>query len=97
MIQQLMTFLAIFSVLFSGCATIKRPDTDLCGVNAPKGEQRCYNILRDYENSGVRKPGAIPTIKPAKTVMDLNKNICTDPQGFQNLLIYIEQLREALE
>lgn len=95
--RRLTIFFATFSLFSAGCGSIKRPNTDICVVNEPGGYQICYNLYRDYNSNGQRKPDAKPFYKPAKTVSDLNKNICTDPQGFANLLIYISQLREALD
>lgn len=91
----LMAFeVGIVCTLSSGCG-VPRPDTDLCVVNAEAGHQTCFNLLKDYDSKGQFKPGTKPHFKPAATVADLNKNICTDPDGWANLKIYIKQLRGA--
>jgi len=84
------------SFLLFACAQVPRPDTDLCVVNAPAGHRKCYNILKDYNDEGDLLPGAKPLFKPAKVVEDLNKNICTDPDGWANMKAYIRSLREEL-
>lgn len=86
--------LIAFSLLLVGC-DVPRPNTDLCGVNAQKLERRCYNLKTDYDRDGNRKPNAKPKIKPARDVYDLDRNFCTDPDGFAELKAYIKKLREA--
>lgn len=81
-----------------GCASIPRPDTDLCGINAASDNgavphKRCYNIKKDYDDNGNRKSSAVPKIVPLASLMDLNKNMCTDPKGYENLLVTIKNLR----
>lgn len=82
-------------ILFASACSVPRPNTDLCGVNAAKHERRCYNLRDDYDENGNRKPDAKPKIKPARDVQDLDRNICTDPDGFAELKAYIKKLREA--
>ena len=93
-IKLLTTFLIIFEV---GCVTVQRPDTDLCVVNAGAGHLKCYNMKKDFDDQGNRKPDAAATFKPAKTVDDLNKFVCTDLQGFENLKIYLNELKAAAQ
>lgn len=95
MIKALILHLTAYSLVF-GCS-IQRPDTDLCVVNAPDRHQKCYNLKKDYNDDGKLNPSAKPTFKPAVTVEDLNKNICTDPDGFANLKTYVKELRHAYE
>lgn len=93
--KQLVALLIGCNILTS-CATVPRPDTDLCVVNAEGPYQMCFNMKSDYKSDGKLKPDAKPKYKPALTVMDLNKNICTDPDGFANLRAYITKLRKVL-
>lgn len=81
-------------LLLAGCAT-SRPDTDLCGINALAGHKKCYNLKNDYDEEGNLKHSATPKIIPINSINDLNKNICTDPQGFENLNIYLQQAKQA--
>ncbi len=78
---------------FSSC-TIQRPDTNIYGVNAPGYRLEGYNMKKDYDNDGNRKPDAKKTIKLVSGLSDINKWICTDPEGYENLLTYGKNLRE---
>lgn len=86
----------IICSIFSGCG-IPRPDSDLCVVNAPGQYQICYNLKRDYDSKGRRKPDAKPFFKPAHTIEDLNKNISMDPDSFARLKAYVNKLKSACE
>ncbi len=78
-----------------GCASIPRPDTYLGVVNAPAGHVKGYNLRSDYDADGNLKPGAKAEFRPAKSVYDVNKYICTDPDGFAELKAYIQKIRDA--
>lgn len=88
------TLLMACSILVTGCA-IARPNTDMCVVNAKAQHEKCYNLNRDYDNNGKLNPSAKPLFKPAVTVLDLDKNVCTDPDGWSNVKAYIRELRSA--
>lgn len=87
---------AACSLLLASCG-IPRPDTTLCVVNGPAKHRKCYNVARDYNEDGSLKAGAKATFLPAASVGDLNKNICTDPDGWANFKAYVKKLREAYE
>jgi hypothetical protein len=93
--MKLLIVLLITSSVVVSCANVERPDTDLCVVNAPAGHQKCYNLKRDYNNDGKRRKDAAPKFKPAKSIDDLNKSICTDADGFANLKAFVNELRAA--
>lgn len=100
--MRLMTLLMAFNILLSGCSTIKKPNTDLCIVNAPAKHRKCYNLKTDYDDNGKLKPGAAPVYRSNVTVDDLNKATLIDsPTGFEDgladLKSYIKKLREAYE
>lgn len=84
----------IFSLFFVGCMGVQRPDTNIYVVNAPAKHLKGYNMRSDYDANGVLLPNAVPIILPISTIDDVNKYNCTDPDGFANLKIYIEQLRD---
>jgi hypothetical protein len=88
------------TLLLTACSLaacgVPRPDTDLCVVNAEAKHRKCYNLSRDYDDDGLLIPGAVPSFRPAVSVDDLNKNICTDPDGWANLKAYIKKLRETM-
>lgn len=85
--------LTAFSV---GCG-IAKPNTNLCIVNARGETRKCYNLHDDYDDEGRLKAGAKPKYFETKTVMDLDKNACTDPDGLAELKAYIKKLRVAFE
>jgi len=91
--MKLLTMLCL-SFSFCACAVVPRPDTDILTVNAPGSHLRGYNLKRDYDDEGNRKPDAKPTIKPVSGLADLNKMTCTDPKGLENLITYGKNLRE---
>lgn len=98
--KALAILLAVFS-LFS-CASIKRPDIDVCIVNAPGKKINCYNLEKDYQDDGQLKPGAKFHTRVAASIQDLNKHLVfTSDTGPENaiakLKAYIKNLREAYE
>ena len=89
-------------VAFSGCATIKPPETELCIVNSGAAKRKCYNLAHDYDKSGNLKPTAKPVYKPNSSIDDLNKFLVVDsPTGTEDgqarLKAYIKLLREEYE
>lgn len=92
--MRLILLLAASSLL--ACSSVPRPDTDVGVVNAEFHQIKGYNLLRDYDDNGNLNPSSKPWIKPAVTVDDLNKNVCTDPQGWGNLKAYIRMLRDEI-
>lgn len=85
-----------FIILLSGCAEIKRPDTDLCIANAPKKVLKCFNMKRDYTDGGQLKKDAKPTYRKFELTTDVNKYFMTDSEkGLPNLKAYIQDLRDA--
>lgn len=91
---------ALISLLtvFSGCA-IKRPDIDLCIINAPAKYRRCYNYLRDYDDNGQLLATAKPTIRMNPTVDYLNKYFTIDSdqgpvEALARFKAYLQTLRE---
>lgn len=98
--RALITLLIISSpfLMASSCSRIQRPDTDLYVVNVPDLKVRGYNLKRDYDDSGNRKPDAVAfEVKfkdEAEMLVYLNKATCTNPQGLAHLKAYIEELRK---
>jgi hypothetical protein len=56
----------------------------------------CYNLKKDYDNNGVRKPAAKPKIvryHDAQSMMKaMDKTVGTDPQGFGNLKLFVREM-----
>lgn len=94
-----MRVLTALSISFSlvSCAGVERPDTDVCVANVPALHERCYNLKKDYDDQGNRRPDAKPkTIvykDEAAMLAGLNKKTCVDPDGLANLKAYIDELR----
>ncbi len=94
---QLTKHLTAFSLLLlAACAGVPRPDTDLCIINAPAKHLKCYNMARDYDESGQLLPSAKPTFRPASVIKDVNKYMAIDTKGLANLKTYINTLRDEL-
>ncbi len=89
--------LLLMALSLVSCSSVPRPDTDVGVVNAEFHQIKGYNLLRDYDDNGNLNPSAKPWIRPAVNVSDLNKNVCTDPQGWANLKSYIRELRDELK
>lgn len=94
-----MTRLSLLLMIFSlsACAGVGRPDTDLCVVNAAFDEIECYNLREDYSEEGKLKPGAKVEVKDILSLSDLDKHVCTTPDGFAELKAYINLLRDRLK
>lgn len=83
--------------IISSCA-VARPNTDVCIVNAPNNNRKCYNLKSDYNDDGSRKATAVPVYRDNKSIDDLNKAMVVDsPTGYEDglaaLKTYINQLR----
>lgn len=76
--------LVILPLAVSRCASIERPETDLCVVNAPAMNKKCFSM---------KEPKRVAKYIPLKGLEDLNKNTCIEPEGFGNLKAYLLQLR----
>lgn len=93
--MRLATFLITFSALLTGCG-VPRPDTNLCVLNTESLYKYCYNMKNDYDGDGRLKKDAKPLKKLYPTehdmMIDLHKNVSTDPTGFGNLKLYVGEL-----
>jgi hypothetical protein len=85
-----------FCIILFGCS-VQRPDTNLYVVNAAFHQARGYNLRADYDQDGNLLSTARAKVIPANQVQDLNKFICTDPDGFANLKAYVQQIRAAYQ
>ncbi len=104
--KPLMMLLMVFSLV--GCAS--GPDVDVCVVNAPAKNRKCYNLKTDYNEDGSLKKTAVPKYRPNLTIDDLNKAMVIDSPhedpvkepghfeiGIARLKAYIQTLRFELE
>lgn len=92
-----MTLLTVFSLLISGCASIERPDANLCVVNAPAQHLKCYNLKTDYDQNGQILKGAEAKFFRAETVDDLNKGVWMSNADWSKVKVWISRLRKAYE
>lgn len=99
-----MTLLMGYSTILvlTSCASIKRPNVDLCIVNAPNKVRKCYNMERDYDENGRLIRGAKAVYRKNESVEDLNKGLFVDSDtgpedGLARLKAYIKELREEQE
>jgi hypothetical protein len=98
----------VFSLALAsaGCG-IERPNSEVCIVNAPAKNRKCYNLKTDYNDDGTLKAGAVAKYHPNGTVEDLNKAMVVDspfdaahpnPKHFEDglarLKTWIKQLRQ---
>lgn len=88
--------------MLPGCASVPRPDVDLCIINAPAERRKCYNMKEDYDNEGKLKSGATPTYRSNDSVSDLNKGLFIDsadgPEAaIARLKAYLQKLRDEMK
>jgi hypothetical protein len=93
--------LTLLSIIFSltACAGITKPDTDVCIVNAPNKNRKCYNMATDYDDNGQRLATAKPVYRPNAQISDLNKFLCIDSptgtvDGQAALSAWIQKIRQ---
>lgn len=84
-------------IVLASCASIERPNAELCIVNAPALHLKCYNLSEDYHSSGKLKNNATAKYLPAKTVEDLNKGVWMSNNDWAQVKGWIRQLRKAYE
>ena len=96
----LSTFSIGLLIGISGCAGVPRPNTMAYGVNGAAKQLEGYNIRDDYDENGVRKPGAVLKIKPLPHgLLDLNGAVCFLPpspsdEGTKGLKKWIGDARD---
>ena len=112
-VKILLPISALLAGILSGCAGIKKPDSDICTINVPGLRENCHNLARDYDDLGRLKPGTKMEVRqydeiaqllmgveskdPKEKRTGINKKTCMDPQSLANLKAYIKKLREAYE
>ena len=86
--------LSVFSLLvLCACGSVERPDANACWVNAAGGYKRCYNLLSDYDQNGVRLPSAKPIDVPV-TLQSLNGALTFDAASQKELKRFLDQSRK---
>ena len=89
--------LMILCLVFSACATISKPNANLCVVNAPAKHLKCYNLSVDYDDNGNIYKSAQPKFFRAETVEDLNKGIWMSNHDWTEVKLWIQKIRKAYE
>lgn len=97
--------LILLSIAGNGCSPL--PDVDVCIVNAPNQNRKCYNLKNDYNSDGTLRADAKPVYRSNVTVLDLNKALVIDSphdeshpnpvhfeDGIARLKAWIKKLRE---
>jgi len=93
-----MTRYLAFSVLLLGaCATIAKPNANLCVVNAPGRHLKCYNLSTDYTDDGNVKASAKAKFIRIETTGDLNKGVWMSNADWAEVKKWIRELRKAYE
>ena len=88
-----LTTLLMMSLSISNCASVQRPDALICGINSKSMNLRCYNIKKDFDDSGVRT-GHQPSVQKISSIQQLNGGIYVSPKDFEKLKVYIQDLRD---
>jgi hypothetical protein len=104
--MRLILLLISFSFLLVSCGddAPARPYTDVCIVNAPAKNRKCYNLNTDYDSDGNLKKTAKPVYHDNATIDDLNKATVLDSpyqpgeefhfeNGLERMKVYIRKLR----
>lgn len=87
--------IVVLAVFFlSACATVERPDSWICGVNAKAKKLRCYNLKEHYDSEGNQLPSAKPQEFVLNGITDLNAWVCMDPESLKNMKTYMADLRD---
>lgn len=89
--------LMILCLAFSGCATIAKPDANLCVVNAPAQHLKCYNLKTDYTDDGNIRASAKAKYFRSESVEDLNKGVWMSNGDWAKVKGWIRELRKAYE
>lgn len=94
--MRLTTFLIAFSLM--GCAhIISNPDSNLYIVQAPDKKIRGYNLKRDYDSDGNRKPDAKPIEYHVERIEQLDKWACSDPVSFERMQTAARDVRDYVK
>lgn len=89
--------------LFSlaSCASIKRPDSNLCFINVTAARlenitphKECLNLSTDYDELGLKLSTATAKVSDLNDLSDLDRTFSMDAKSFANLKAYIQKLRD---
>lgn len=87
----------IFSLCLNGCASgLNRPNSNLFFMNAAAKQKQGNNILKDYDNSGVRTAKGFTITLPLNSVADVDRMYCTDAPGFKAIKTSLSDARNYI-
>ena len=84
---------ALLLIVLAGCASVERPNAEICGINAKSSQLRCYNLKSDYDADGYRLPDAKPVVKPIASLMSLNGGMYLSKSDIAPVQAYIDAIR----
>ena len=93
--------LVSFSSLLVACGGIERPDAVSTYISATTLKTTSYNIKKDYDDQGNRKPDAKPVVRRFKSaeelLLSLNVAVCFDVPSQKELHRFLDENRKYLQ
>ena len=86
-----------FSWLLVGCASVQRPDADICGINYATNSAphlTCFNIKDDYNDDGTLKSTAKSHRKLIPTPQSLNAGKYISKEDWPKVQVWLQDLRD---
>lgn len=86
-----------YSLFLFGCASgLNRPNAPIYFMNAAAKQKQGNNILKDYDNNGVRTASGFTITLPLNSVQDVDRMFCTDAPGFKAIKTSLADARNYL-
>jgi hypothetical protein len=82
---------------FLGCASVQRPDADICGINFAADKPAhltCFNIKNDFDNAGVLLPTAKAHQKLIGKPQSLNAGKYMSKEDWPKFQIWLQDMRD---
>jgi len=94
----LSTAFSVFGFIV-GCASVPRPNADVCTANVLALHEKCFNLKTDYDDSGKLLPMAKPHFTQYKDdaamLAGLHKATVIHPDDWAMVKAWINELRDA--
>ena len=78
--------------LLIGCASVPRPQGQICVAHVPQNYNNCFDMQSDFDSNGDIIPGHNGTNIP----LDLDNHVNMDPMSFASLKAYIEKIKQRM-